>query len=381
MEVEEYSWAAENTRHGFNGMEKDDDMYGRSGSSYDFGARMYNHAIGRWLARDPWESVYPGITPYNYAANTPILFGDEGGKHWKYNITRGPDGGGEILISTTIHLYGPQANTVLAENVAKDYATMGTSGVYIDSNGNEWKITVDVDFVYRKVLSTEFNKMNDKYLANINSDNPKSVMDIPNPNGATGPDINSFSQASQGTLNPEDNILLVNDNAEGMDGGLGSTSRGSAQVRYNPTGMYYNYIHETLHAMGYHHFNGDVNGLDVNDVMREFMQGSDVGLRRTFSYNYIIDIGYAFENGDFIVGNAMTMMLGESLIKNFSDVGVLRNKDFGYAWWLGPEIREAHEKRCEVKRTAKANESKKSRDFISNVDPIIDKPAQVLILK
>ena len=82
MEVEEYSWASQQYRHGFNGMERDDDMYQKSGSSYDFGARMYNPAIGRWLTGDKYESRAPNLTPYRFAFNDPIRYLDPDG-NWE----------------------------------------------------------------------------------------------------------------------------------------------------------------------------------------------------------------------------------------------------------------------------------------------------------
>ena len=47
-----------NYRHGFNGMEKDDELKG-SGNSYDFGARVYDPRLARWLSSDKYESEYP----------------------------------------------------------------------------------------------------------------------------------------------------------------------------------------------------------------------------------------------------------------------------------------------------------------------------------
>ena len=39
-------------RYGFNGMEKDDEIHNSEGTSYDFGARIYDARIGRWLSRE-----------------------------------------------------------------------------------------------------------------------------------------------------------------------------------------------------------------------------------------------------------------------------------------------------------------------------------------
>ncbi|MNS63467.1 hypothetical protein D3C72_965620 [compost metagenome] len=50
------------------------------GNSYDFGARMYNSQLGRWLALDPLAAKYPGLSPYNFVANTPIQAKDPDGR-------------------------------------------------------------------------------------------------------------------------------------------------------------------------------------------------------------------------------------------------------------------------------------------------------------
>jgi len=67
-------------RYGFNGMEKDDEIKGISGSSYDFGARIYDSRLGRWLAIDPLYKKYPFASPYGFALDNPILFKDYDGK-------------------------------------------------------------------------------------------------------------------------------------------------------------------------------------------------------------------------------------------------------------------------------------------------------------
>ncbi len=67
-------------RYGFNGMEKDDEITGTEGSHLDFGARVYDSRVGRFLSNDPRESDYPYQSTYVYAANSPILFIDENGE-------------------------------------------------------------------------------------------------------------------------------------------------------------------------------------------------------------------------------------------------------------------------------------------------------------
>ncbi|TRX34058.1 RHS repeat-associated core domain-containing protein [Flavobacterium sp. ZT3R18] len=41
-------------------------------NSYDFGARNYDPALGRWMNIDPMAEKYFGATPYNYVLNSPV---------------------------------------------------------------------------------------------------------------------------------------------------------------------------------------------------------------------------------------------------------------------------------------------------------------------
>ena len=47
---------------------------------YYFGARYYDHALGRWHSADPMASKYPGLSPYNYCLNNPMLLVDPYGE-------------------------------------------------------------------------------------------------------------------------------------------------------------------------------------------------------------------------------------------------------------------------------------------------------------
>ena len=48
--------------------------------AYDFGARMYDARLGKFLSTDPREADFPYASPYHFAANNPIYFIDEGGE-------------------------------------------------------------------------------------------------------------------------------------------------------------------------------------------------------------------------------------------------------------------------------------------------------------
>lgn len=58
-------------RYGFNGKEKDDEVKG-NGAQYDYGFRIFDPRIGRFLSVDPLTMSYPFYTPYQFAGNKPI---------------------------------------------------------------------------------------------------------------------------------------------------------------------------------------------------------------------------------------------------------------------------------------------------------------------
>lgn len=66
--------------YGFNGMRKDDELHGNSGDSYDFGARILDTRLGRWLSVDPCLKSFCQFTPYVAMGNSPIVCVDHDGK-------------------------------------------------------------------------------------------------------------------------------------------------------------------------------------------------------------------------------------------------------------------------------------------------------------
>jgi RHS repeat-associated protein len=58
-------------RYGFNGKENDNEIKGE-GNQQDYGMRIYDPRIGKFLSVDPITKDYPELTPYQFAHNTPI---------------------------------------------------------------------------------------------------------------------------------------------------------------------------------------------------------------------------------------------------------------------------------------------------------------------
>ena len=91
-----YSLWSEMNKNLYNGKElQDDELGGVRLDWYDYGARMYDPALGRFHVQDRLAENYYGLSPYQYTANNPIRFidvngdyiyiSDKAGNHYKYD--------------------------------------------------------------------------------------------------------------------------------------------------------------------------------------------------------------------------------------------------------------------------------------------------------
>jgi len=93
---EAYSW-------GFNGKENDDEISGE-GNNLDFGARIYDSRLGRWMSVDPLYFKYPHESPYNYVSSNPIIYSDKEGLEKRLEIIFKTDQG-DIKIIKVVDEY------------------------------------------------------------------------------------------------------------------------------------------------------------------------------------------------------------------------------------------------------------------------------------
>ena len=161
-------------RYGFNGKEKDKDI---TNGDLDFGARIYDSRLGRWLSLDPLQAKYPGLSPYNFVANSPIRFIDpdgkvirvyyDGGKYFDYTPGIEPPKGSPEIVMKVHEACMYNMHTKEGEKVWKQLA--GSKGIL-----EIHKITVDgssnqKDIEFKSMLGQK-NEKGEEMIGTINWD-------------------------------------------------------------------------------------------------------------------------------------------------------------------------------------------------------------------
>lgn len=93
---------SEDYRYGFNGKEMDDEVSGAS-NIYDYGFRVYNPRLGKFLSVDPLTKSYPWYTPYQFAGNKPV---------WAIDL----DGLEELIYTESFKKYGDDIQCMIEQS-------------------------------------------------------------------------------------------------------------------------------------------------------------------------------------------------------------------------------------------------------------------------
>lgn len=139
-------------RYGFNGKEYDNEISG-DGNQYDYGFRIYNPRLGRFLSVDPLAKVYPELTTYQFASNSPIQGIDLDGReieNFMYGMKKKIFGVSSLKVNNL--------NTVIGEVQQQSYTVnLGNPTKTVNDLKNE--IGKDINSIYGTNKGTfEFEK-------------------------------------------------------------------------------------------------------------------------------------------------------------------------------------------------------------------------------
>jgi RHS repeat-associated protein len=149
-------------RYGFNGKETDPET-----GLNDFGARLYDSRLGRWLAVDPLEKKYPDHSSYSYAGNNPILYVDYDGMDWGVKVTKGKDGAinvhftlkAAVMNSSTTAVDMAKFRTAVEQQLNKSY-----SGTFKTTDKRKVKVSMCADI---RIIKTKKDLAKDDHLIEI----------------------------------------------------------------------------------------------------------------------------------------------------------------------------------------------------------------------
>jgi len=175
--------------------------------TYDYGARGYHPASGRFMTVDPLAEKYPNVSPYVYCLNNPVKFVDPDGKAVFLFATRLPMENGPMksVISPATHTFIVVSGN---DNVNHYYAYGGENGM----NGKLMKAEYQQDI---QVYSD--------YAEGMTNPNLKAAIVMPIPEGMTSEQFDQkvISTAESFGNNPNVTYVLT---GGGETGGNCNTS-------------------------------------------------------------------------------------------------------------------------------------------------------------
>jgi RHS repeat-associated protein len=135
-------------RYGFNGKEQDDEVHSSAGTSYDYGERIYDPRIGRFLSVDPFFAKYPELSTYQFASNRPIDGVDLDGLEYATFHIFIQDGTVRNIRTTTD--YELKSKTSKGPGVQYNY-------IYLDKKGKVENVSISMDVNRHGIYQGENN--------------------------------------------------------------------------------------------------------------------------------------------------------------------------------------------------------------------------------
>ncbi|MCB0740980.1 MAG: RHS repeat-associated core domain-containing protein [Chitinophagaceae bacterium] len=127
MDMPGRTYSSSSYRYGFNGKENDNEVKGE-GNQQDYGMRIYDPRLGRFLSLDPLTAKFPFYTPYQFAGNSPIWAVDLDGLEDLPYTEKNQYGEKQVYLTTSSFVDGYTVHSYDAENTPS-YAKPATQGM------------------------------------------------------------------------------------------------------------------------------------------------------------------------------------------------------------------------------------------------------------
>jgi RHS repeat-associated protein len=141
------SYNTSNTTFGYQGKEKDSELEGE-GCAYDFGARLLDPRVGRWLSMDPLAEKFPSESPYSAMGNDAVNKIDPNGKEplWTKEVLQSQYPGATYVAIIT----GMEVAKGVGGGLLVNVTTGTINGSYqVDTDEGNYNVTTSGSFTSR----------------------------------------------------------------------------------------------------------------------------------------------------------------------------------------------------------------------------------------
>ena len=160
----------------YNGKEYQDEL---ELNMYDYGARNYDPALGRFMTMDPLSEKFFPLTPYNYVANSPILLIDPNGEDWTINRTEDKSGRVHYQINYTGAILNSSSKKVnmvdFAKSIEKQVESLMTNFESREDGSFDFAVTTNVSL---RIIDDKEDVKSDESLIEIKDGTDKDFTSV-----------------------------------------------------------------------------------------------------------------------------------------------------------------------------------------------------------
>ncbi|MEN7550548.1 leucine-rich repeat domain-containing protein [Rapidithrix thailandica] len=255
------NYSDESYRYGFNGKENDKD-FGNQHLIQDYGFRLYNPEIGKFLSVDPLTKSYPELTPYQFASNTPIYAIDLDGLEAWVNTKSNNDG------STTLTLIIDLDVKNSTTNFSNKTIMQAAKGVKKLLEQRLKAFDLSENTYYETIVNLKLNN-EASFDNNIKNESNDFYLDY-------------VSIVDKGGKKSKWSAGWTGGNGENSDYWIGNTDFNRFQVRIDEGDkfeeLYRTGSHEVGHGLGLRHEDSEEFSLDGENLLRQSVQTSGTNI-------------------------------------------------------------------------------------------------------